>query len=103
LPPFLHPAYTRNWANVRIESIDTTNGTVSGHFDVYVRNICYDVVDEPFKATFDGKVLQLRYEYTHCPGMEPLNLTLWKKSDGFHGRTLGLPITIQKVIYPRSH
>jgi hypothetical protein len=96
--PFLNPVDMQSWANVRVESIDASDGSVSGHFDVYVRSICYDVVDEPFKGTFDGKVLHVIHEFTHCPGMKPLQLTLWKEADGFHGRTMGSPITINKVI-----
>jgi hypothetical protein len=101
--PFLNPVNMQSWANVRVEAMDASNGSISGHFDVYIRSICYDVVDQPFKGTFDGKTLRLSYEFTQCPGMQPLHLALWKEADGFHGRTLGLPITINKVITPAAN
>ena len=71
ISPFRNPVDMQSRANVRVEKMGDSDGSVSGHFDVYVRNLCYDIVDEPFKGTYDGETLRLTYEFTHCPGMKP--------------------------------
>lgn len=96
--PFVHPIQTRNWVNVRVERFDPQSGSVEGRFDMYVRSICEDIVDEPFRGTFDGRVLRLSYEYQICPRMKPLALSLWKEQDGFRGRVNRLPVVIHHTV-----
>jgi hypothetical protein len=101
--PFLHPIYTRNWLNVRIETVSADSQAVQGRFDMYVRSMCEDLVDEPFTGTFDGQVLRFTYEYQHCPGMKPLVVRLWKDDAGFAGRANRLPFRIQRIIEAAAH
>ncbi len=96
--PFLHPVETSNWVNVRVEEMDPASGRIAGHFDVYVRSICDDIVDEPFVGTFDGQVLRLQYEYRVCPLMKPLHLAIWKDQGGFRGKVNRREIVIRRVI-----
>lgn len=96
--PFLHPSFTRNWVRVRVEKFDAQTGSVSGRFDVYIRSICDDIVDEPFKGTFDGTVLRFQFEYWHCPLMKPMNVRLWKEEGGFRGSANRRAVVINQVI-----
>jgi len=95
--PFVHPADTRNWVKVHVEAIDEKSGHVHGKLDFYVRSICYDLVDEPFDGTFDGRTLHLSVDYKVCPMMKPLDLRLWQEADGYHAAANWWPLTIKRI------
>ncbi len=97
--PFRNPVDMKSWVRVRVEKIDRERGSFSGHFDVYERKLCGDVVNEAFTGSFDGELMQIEWPYQICPGMKPLQLTLWKSADGvFRGRVNGRYVQIHDVI-----